>query len=141
MATPAIKAGLALVGGVRAAIFLALSVAFGATAVVQSIRLDSAQADRDKWQAAANTSLEANRTNQQTIADLQEANRRWAALLATRAEDSAAAVAAVERERDALADEVKRRRAERETLYGKDQSAAEWGRTRVPDSVLRELRK
>lgn len=129
-----------LLGGIRATIFAALCVALAATVGIQSHRLGNARFDRNVWKASAESAAAVNRENLATIADLQEANRKWAALLGTNKKDAAAAVAAVERERDALADELEKRREQREALYGKDQDAAAWGRTRVPAGIVSGLR-
>jgi hypothetical protein len=130
-----------LVGGLRAALFLSLAVVLGASWGVQSWRLDNA---RDGLQAArqtADAAVALNATLRQTVGTLQDANAAWAAKNAADLAAGREAVAAVERERDALQTEVDKRRADRNRLYDTDQSAAAWGRTIVPAGVAAGLRK
>jgi len=80
-------------------------------------------------------------TLRQTVGTLQAANQKWAEKNAADLAAGAEAVAAVERERDALQAEVDKRRADRKTEYGRDPNAAAWGRTVVPSGVATGLRK
>jgi hypothetical protein len=140
LAAVLMSAVIMALGGIRAAVFAAVAAVAIVATGVQSWRLDSAQAGRDEWRRTADSVLAANATNQETIADLQEANRKWSDLWASR-QQQAAALAAVSSERDALKVELARRRANRGALYENEPEAAAWGRTRVPDSVADSLRQ
>lgn len=132
---------LKLVGGWRAAVFLAVAVAALAFAGIQTHRLDTRTTELAAAVQARDVAVALNATNVQTIETLKKANADFAKAADERtkaAEESAAAVAS---ERDALAAELDRRRTARENLYETDPSAAEWGRARVPDGVLRGLRQ
>lgn len=132
---------LNLIGGVRAAIFLALAVALGATAGVQSARLSSRTAERDTLIAQAATWRQANASNVQAIDDLKKANQAWSSIARDTQTKAAQAVAAAASERDALAKEYDERRRARSELYRDNQDAAAWGRTAVPAGVADLLRK
>lgn len=80
-------------------------------------------------------------TNLQTIAVLKAKNKEWADAARVQEEQAADAVAAVTRERDALAKELEQRRKNRQVIYEQNPDAAVWGRTRIPDSVAYQLRE
>lgn len=107
-------------------------------------RFDAGAASRDGEVAAsekrAGEAVAVNATNGQTIDKLQQVNADWANKNAADVAAGKLAVAAVERERDALQAEVDKRRADRNRLYDNDKAAAAWGRAAVPDSVARGLR-
>ena len=135
-------------GGWRAAIFLALAVAFGATVMVQSHRLEAAQAtivERDTeisgFKTAIDTYQGAQETNLGTIKELRAANEAWATAADARTNRANQAVAAIAAERDALAVELDKSRRARRDIYENDPTAAAWGRARVPDRVVAGLRK
>lgn len=92
------------------------------------------------WRTAAQAATEANRANQKTIAGLREANAAWAATCTLDQNASGEAVSTVEANRDALPADDNRRQQERGRTYETEPSAAEWSRTRVPESVARRLR-
>jgi len=134
-------------GGWRATIFLALAVALGATVMVQSHRLEAAQAEiveRDTeisgFKAAIATYQGAQTTNLATIKELRAANEAWATAADARTNRANQAIAAVAAERDALAAELDESRRARKGIYENDPTAAAWGRARVPDSVAGSLR-
>ncbi len=108
-------------------------------------RYDDGAASRDGEVASARQTAAAavasNATLRQTMGTLQRANAEWASKNAADLAAGREAVAAVERERDALQAEVDKRRADRNRLYDTDQSAAAWGRTVVPSAVAAGLRK
>lgn len=138
---------IALLGGVRAAIFAGLCVALLATVGVQTFRLSRSADKADKavlYQRAAererDSAIAANNDNLKTIAQLRTANQEWAATAAARNQQAAAAVAAVTSERDALAAELSERRKDRGRFYHEDQDAAAWGRTAVPARLVDQLR-
>lgn len=132
---------LELIGGLRAAAFLALALLCGAGWGIQTHRLDNARADLASARQTADAAVAFNATLRQTIDELQRANEAWASKHAADLAAGAQAVAAVERERDALQAELRKRRADRETEYGRDPTAATWGRTVVPAGVAGSLRK
>lgn len=82
----------------------------------------------------------ANRDNQATITRLQEVNRELAEGRAADREAAARAVAEVASERDALAADLERRRADRGVIYREDPTADAWARARVPAAVADRLR-
>lgn len=136
-----VRGAVALLGGWRSTLFAALCVALGATALLQSARLDNAQAEIVKFEVAVARFKEAQATNLSTIDDLRETNQAWArscALDPTAAEEAAAAT---EQASGALPADDQRRESERGELYVVDQSAAAWGRERVPPAVASRLRK
>ena len=135
-------------GGWRATIFLALAVALGATVMVQSHRLEAAQAEiveRDTeisgFKTAIDTYQGAQETNLATIKELRAANEAWATAADARTNRANQAIAAVAAERDALAAELDESRRARKGIYENDPNAAAWGRARVPDRVAAGLRK
>lgn len=83
----------------------------------------------------------ANATNLDTIKALEAANRELAEGRATDKAKADAAIKALASERDALAADLAKRRANRETIYRENQDAAAWGRTRVPDRIADGLRQ
>lgn len=129
-----------LLGGWRATAFAAGLVIATAGWGIQSWRLDSAHKERDAARQTADVSVALNATNVETIRKLKDANAIWAAANAADKAAGREAVAAVERERDALQAELEKRRAQREKLYAHDTNAAAWGRAVVPNSVVRSLR-
>jgi hypothetical protein len=82
-----------------------------------------------------------NESNQDAIARLVKANLELAEGRAVDQEAAREAVAQAERERDALAADLAKRRKERGEVYDRDPSAAAWGRERVPDGILAGLRE
>ncbi len=132
---------LELIGGIRAALFLSLAIVFGAGWGIRTHRLGNAQDDLALARQTAETAVASNATLRQTIGTLQAANAEWATKNAADLAAGREAVAAVERERDALQAEVDKRRADRNRLYDNDKTAAAWGRAAVPDAVARSLRK
>lgn len=139
--TNPVGAAVNLLGGVRATIFAILGVALGATAVVQSYRLSQRTDQRDGLQAQVTTCAQANASNVDTISTLQHSNDAWAGLAADRQRKAADAVAAVARERDALAAELDAQRRARGELYRENADAAAWSRVAVPAGVADLLRK
>lgn len=137
-----------LIGGWRATAFLALAVALGATMLVQSHRLEAAQAEiveRDTeisgFKAAIATYQGAQETNLGTIKELRAANEEWATAADARTNRANQAIAAVAAERDALAAELDESRRARKGIYENDPTAASWGRARVPSRIADGLRK
>lgn len=126
---------LELIGGIRAALFLSLAIVFGAGWGIQTHRLGNAQDDLAAADERARVAVASNATLRQTIGTLQAANAEWARKNAADLAAADLAVAAVARERDALRIERDKRRAERETVYAHDPSAAAWGRTVVPRGI------
>lgn len=137
-----------LIGGWRATAFLALAVAFGATVMVQSSRLEAAQAkivERDNeisgFKAAIATYQGAQETNLGAIKTLRAANEAWSTAADARNQRADDAVAAVAAERDALAAELDESRRARKGIYDRDRDAAEWGRAVVPARIADDLRR
>lgn len=100
----------------------------------------SRQPEVDAADHRAAVAVASNATLVDTVRKLQQANADWASKNAADVAAGKLAVAAVERERDALQTEVDKRRADRNRLYDNDKAAAAWGRAAVPDSVARGLR-
>lgn len=130
-----------LLGGWRATIFAALCVALGATTLLQSMRLNSAQDRAGTLDIAVTNYRAAQTTNLQTIDDLREANQTWARKCALNPAAASEAAAATEQASGALPADDQRRESERESAYVVDPSAAAWGRVRVPAGLLGRLRK
>lgn len=130
-----------LLGGVRATIFAALCVALGATAVIQSARLKSAQNEAVKFEVAVSRFQDAQTTNLATIDELLVTNKAWAQKCALDPTAASEAAAATEQASGALPADDQRREAERERLYVNDQPAAAWGRQRVPAAAADRLRR
>ncbi|MDQ8050707.1 hypothetical protein [Luteibacter sp.] len=99
----------------------------------------SRQPDVDAADHRAAVAVASNATLVDTVRKLQQANADWASKNAADVAAGKLAVAAVERERDALQTEIRKRRADRNRLYDHDQAAAAWGRTAVPSAVVRSL--
>jgi len=102
---------------------------------------ESRQGEVDAARRTAAAAVASNATLMQSVKTLQAANDAWAEKYAADKAASDRAVAAAERERDALQAELTKRRADRDKLYANDANAAAWGRTTVPDAVARSLRK
>ena len=130
-----------LLGGWRATIFAALCVALSATAVIQSVRLKSAQSEAVKFESAVATYRDAQATNLQTIDELRVTNQAWSQKCALDPTAATEAAAATEQAAGALPADDKRRERERGQVYVKDQSAAAWGRERVPAGTADRLRR
>lgn len=136
-----ISAIVQLLGGVRATIFAVLGVALGATLLVQSIRLDSAQ-DKIKEKEAALAGYQAAQTiNLATIDDLREANSAWARKCQVDPAATNQASQDTAQDNGALPVDDQRRADERTRAYEQDASAADWGRARVPAGIADRLRK
>lgn len=87
------------------------------------------------------TERAANESNMTTIAKLVAENKAWADAAEARNAQAAEAVAAVTRERDALAAELAQRRNNRGTIYHEDQDAAAWARQPLPRRIADQLRE
>lgn len=87
------------------------------------------------------TGRAANKSNIETIAKLVAENKAWADAAEARNAKAAEAVAAVTRERDALAAELAERRKNRGTIYHEDQDAAAWARQPLPRRIADQLRE
>lgn len=131
---------LRLIGGWHALAFLSVAVAALAWGGVQAWRLNTRTDELAVQTRLAEAGVAVNATNVQTIATLRQANADFAKAADERTQAALDSAAAVASERDALAAELERRRTAREKVYETDPSAAEWGRARVPDGVLRGLR-
>lgn len=101
----------------------------------------SRDAEVDGLNAALAACAGANKSNQQTIADLRAANAKWAKSCAFDEAASGKDAQTVEANRDALPRDDNRRQQEREKIYERQPIDAEWGRTRVPDRVAARLRR
>lgn len=121
-----------LVIAVAVAAFVYGETRYRAGVAAQAVETEAARSAFDKCVAV-------NATNGQTIDKLQQANADWANKNAADVAAGKLAVAAVERERDALQTEVDKRRADRTKTYANDPTAGAWARTVVPASVARSL--
>lgn len=135
------KAALALIGGVRAAIFLGLALAALVAVGIQTHRLSERTEERDLLQAQAALWEQANRDNVQAIADLKAANTNWADAARAGADKARAAADRLADERARHAQELEEARRERGTIYANDPNAAAWGRARVPARIADQLRR
>lgn len=82
---------------------------------------------------------EANESNATTIAELKQANNRWAETLRVNEEEAAARQAALEQERARLAGELAASRQARAKIYQGDTYAASWAAAAVPVGIYRSL--
>lgn len=136
-----IQAIIALLGGVRAAIFASLALAALLAVGIQTWRLDN-RGDRVALLEAQALNWEsANRDNVAAIADLRTANMAWSDLADQRTKEAASAAIAATAERDRLQAELNQRRRERGNIYENHPDAAVWGRQRVPDRIADQLRR
>jgi hypothetical protein len=94
-----------------------------------------------KLEARVTELTEANASAQAVIDKLQKTNRELAEGRIADQEAAAEAVADLRSERDALREELDRRRTDRGVIYERDPSAAAWASARVPDAVARSLRE
>lgn len=136
-----LKALIALLGGVRATVFLAVAVLLLAAFGVQTVRLDHRTGERDKLQADSVLWQQANRDNVKAIADLSAANAAWADAARAGQARAEAAAQKIAQEREQHARELEEARNERGVIYATDPNAAAWGRTRVPARIADQLRK
>lgn len=130
-----------LIGGVRAAAFLALFLVAGATAGVQTWRLGNAQDDNKLLRVAVDSYATAQATNMDTIAKLRRSNEAWAESLRADRAAAEAVLEVVRAERDELARWKDTQRAVRRKIYADDPVAATWGRARVPARVADRMRQ
>ena len=83
----------------------------------------------------------ANAAGLRAIHKLAIANNTLAEGLEVDRQAAAKAVADLRSENDALLKELDQRRKDRGVIYEQDQSAAAWGRARVPDAIAFSLRE
>lgn len=136
-----LSAVIALLGGVRAAVFAAIALAMLVVSGVQTWRVDAKAGRIALLEAQALNWEQANRDNLQAIADLRKANQAWAGVADARKKQAAKAVETVAAERDALAAELQKRRHDRGIIYRENPDAAAWGRMPVPSRIADQLRQ
>lgn len=136
---PTIDVALALVGGVRAAIFLALLVVVGVVALVTGVRLDLAKARIATLEEAAKNWREANQANVYTIDALsQRIDGMVEARRLQREAQQAAIMAGLEREAR-ITKELGKTRQELQDAYRRSPTAHAWGNAGVDADVARRL--
>lgn len=130
---------LELIGGVRAAVFLALLLIVATVAGAQTWRLHSAEAREAKLAGAAATYQAAQATNLSAIEALRQRLSDLAAARALERRQQADAVARADQRAHELQRALAARTKALEALYAKDPDAARWGAPAVPLGVLRQL--
>lgn len=135
----AIDAAIALIGGWRAALFLALAIAFGIAAGVTGFRLKLSEAHVGKLEAEAVNWKDANDANRFTIETLTERiNGMVEERRLQRDAQQAAILAGLEREAR-ITQELGKTRQELKDAYRRSPTARAWGSAGVDADVARRL--
>lgn len=130
---------LEIIGGVRAAIFLAFALALAVVNGVQAVRLKAVKAQASELKASVATYEAVNKANVSAIEAMQERIKRMVDERRAEAAAAADAVAAAQASENKAKAKLAKRERELKDIYENNPNAAAWGNTGVDADVLRRL--